>query len=99
MLLIKAISPIRAIVLVIAQMAGGMLASVIVRFLFPETFNVRTTLGGGTNVAQGVFIEAILTAELVFTVLMLAWEKHRATVRSSTHMRIRHAVWQQKRLT
>lgn len=79
MLLIRAISPIRAVVLFIAQMCGGMLASVIVRFLFPEAFNVRTTLGGGTNLAQGVFIEAILTAELVFTILMLAWEKHRAT--------------------
>lgn len=79
MLVIKAIDPIRAIVLFIAQMLGGILASVIVRFLFPEAFNVRTTLGGGTSLAQGVFIEAILTAELIFTILMLAWEKHRAT--------------------
>lgn len=28
---------------------------------------------------QGVFIEAILTAELVFTIFMLAKEKHKAT--------------------
>jgi aquaporin related protein len=28
---------------------------------------------------QGVFIEALLTAELVFTIFMLAKEKHRAT--------------------
>lgn len=86
MLLIKAISPTRAVVLFIAQMCGGMLAAVVVRFLFPGQFNLRTTLGGGTNLAQGVFIEAILTAELVFTVLMLAWEKHRATVGSSSFL-------------
>jgi aquaporin related protein len=30
-------------------------------------------------VAQGVFIEALCTAELVFTIIMLAKEKHRAT--------------------
>ncbi|KAG9252415.1 aquaporin-like protein [Emericellopsis atlantica] len=43
------------------------------------SFNVRTTLGGGASLVQGVFIEAILTAELVFTIFMLAKEKHKAT--------------------
>ncbi|KAI0202848.1 aquaporin-like protein [Astrocystis sublimbata] len=79
MLLIKAVPPTRAICLLFAQLAGSLLASVIVRFLFPENFNVRTTLGGGATVVQGVFIEALLTAELVFTIFMLAAEKHRAT--------------------
>lgn len=79
MVLIRAVSITRAIFLFLAQMAGGILASVLVRFLFPENFNVRTTLGGGANLAQGIFIEAILTAELVFTIYMLAAEKHRAT--------------------
>ncbi|KAF4967527.1 hypothetical protein FSARC_4912 [Fusarium sarcochroum] len=79
MLMVKAISMTRAICLFLAQIFGSMLASVIVRFLFPETFNVRTTLGGGASLVQGVFIEALLTAELVFTIFMLAKEKHRAT--------------------
>ena len=79
MALVRAITPARAVCLFVAQMGGAMLASVIVRFLFPENFNVRTTLGGGASVVQGVFIEAILTAELVFTIFMLAKEKHRAT--------------------
>ncbi|KAK1468135.1 MIP family channel protein [Colletotrichum cuscutae] len=79
MLLVKAIPASRAACLFVAQILGGMLASVIVRFLFPENFNVRTTLGGGASLVQGVFIEAILTAELVFTIFMLAKEKHRAT--------------------
>ena len=47
--------------------------------LFPTKLNVRTTLAGGASLVQGVFIEAILTAELVFTIFMLAKEKHKAT--------------------
>ncbi|KAF5676310.1 aquaporin [Fusarium heterosporum] len=79
MLMVKAISMTRAICLFLAQILGSMLASVVVRYLFPETFNVRTTLGGGASLVQGVFIEALLTAELVFTIFMLAKEKHKAT--------------------
>lgn len=79
MVLVKGVSVTRAICLFVAQMLGAMLASVVVLFLFPETFNVRTTLGGGASLVQGVFIEAILTAELVFAIFMLAKEKHRAT--------------------
>ncbi|KAF4967236.1 hypothetical protein FZEAL_10555 [Fusarium zealandicum] len=79
MLLTKSISATRAACLFVSQMLGGMFASVVVNFLFPEKFNVRTTLGGGATLVQGVFIEAILTAELVFTIFMLAKEKHRAT--------------------
>ncbi|KAM0428644.1 hypothetical protein ACHAPT_007007 [Fusarium lateritium] len=79
MLMVKAISVTRAICLFISQILGAMLASVVVLYLFPEAFNVRTTLGGGASLVQGVFIEAILTAELVFTIFMLAKEKHRAT--------------------
>jgi aquaporin related protein len=40
---------------------------------------VTTTLAEGTNLAQGLIIEMFLTALLVFTILMLAAEKHRAT--------------------
>ncbi|KAH6656374.1 aquaporin-like protein [Truncatella angustata] len=79
MLLVKAVPPVRAACLFVAQICGSLLASVIVLFLFPESFNVRTTLGTGVSNIQGVFIEAILTAELVFTIFMLAKEKHRAT--------------------
>ncbi|KAK7977924.1 hypothetical protein PG996_003975 [Apiospora saccharicola] len=79
MVMVKAISVTRAVCLFIAQMLGSLLASVVVRFLFPENLNVRTTLSGGTSQVQGVFIEAILTAELVFTIFMMAKEKHKAT--------------------
>ena len=40
---------------------------------------VYTTLSNGTSVARGVFIEMFLTAELVFTIFMLAVEKNKAT--------------------
>jgi aquaporin related protein len=47
--------------------------------MFPTPLNVRTTLSEGTSLVQGVFIEALMTAELVFTILMLAKEKHKST--------------------
>lgn len=53
--------------------------------MFPTPFAVNTTLlpgnstTRGTSIAQGLFIEAVCTAELVFTIIMLAKEKHRAT--------------------
>lgn len=47
--------------------------------MFPTPLNVSTSLGDGVSLAQGVFIEAVLTFELVFTIFMLAAEKHRAT--------------------
>src|SRR5271156_6112704 len=60
-------------------MLGGMAAAGVVNTLFPGPLAVTTTLSGGTNKAQGVFIEMFLTAQLVFTIFMLAAEKHRGT--------------------
>ena len=40
---------------------------------------VSTVLARDVNLAQGVFIEAFITAALVLSVLMLAAEKHPAT--------------------
>jgi aquaporin related protein len=83
MLLCRALSPVRAGLLIAAQIAGSIFSSFLVSVLFPTPFNVRTTLSTGTSLAQGVFIEAILTAELVFTIFMLAKEKHKGM--SSSH--------------
>jgi aquaporin related protein len=47
--------------------------------LFPGPLNVQTNLGSGASIVQGLFIEMMLTAELIFSILMLAVEKHRAT--------------------
>jgi aquaporin related protein len=40
---------------------------------------VRTSLSNATSIPRGLFVEAILTVELVFTILMLAKEKHKST--------------------
>ncbi|KAI9728270.1 MAG: hypothetical protein M1834_007763 [Cirrosporium novae-zelandiae] len=79
MLLTNAIPKARAACLVGAQLVGSIVASYLVKAMFPTALNVRTTLSEGVSVAQGLWIEVFLTAELVFTILMLAKEKHKAT--------------------
>lgn len=79
MALLKALHPLRAVLLLVAQMSGACFAAYLVKVVYPTPLNVQTTLGGGVSIAQGLFIEAICTAELVFTIIMLAKEKHRAT--------------------
>lgn len=79
MTMVKSINYVRAVHLLIAQISGSLLASVLVRALFPTPLNVRTTLSAETSLVRGVFIEALLTAELVFSIFMLAKEKHKAT--------------------
>lgn len=79
MVLVGAIPVVRAVCLFVAQILGSIAASGMVLGMFPTPLNVRTTLSPETSIVQGVFIEAILTAELVFTIFMLAKEKHKAT--------------------
>lgn len=76
MVLIGAITWVRGILLFIVQIAAGICAAAIVKVLFPGTLAVSTVLSAGTTVAQGVIIEMLLTAQLVFTIFMLAAEKH-----------------------
>ncbi len=79
MVMVGSIGYVRAALLLVSQIAGAIFSSYIVKVLFPTSFNVRTTLSSSTSVVSGVFIEAILTAELVFAIFMLAKEKHKAT--------------------
>ncbi|KAI0130551.1 aquaporin [Xylariales sp. AK1849] len=79
MMLVGAVTYIRGGLIVISQLLGAIAASGVVLGLFPGPLNVRTSLGGGTTVVQGLFIEMFLTAQLVFTIFMLAAEKHKAT--------------------
>ena len=74
-----AVPYIRGGLVVVAQLVGAIAASAAVDGLFPGGLNVQTSLGAGTTVVQGLFIEMFLTAELVFTIFMLAAEKHKAT--------------------
>ena len=76
MVLIGAISIVRGLLLFITQTVAGIIAAYIVKGLFQGDLAVSTDLGGGTTIAQGVIIELVLTAQLVFTIFMLAAEKH-----------------------
>jgi aquaporin related protein len=77
--LLANLSWISCIVLTISQFLGGITAAALQNALFPGESNMRTTLSGGTTVNQGFWIEFFSTFMLVFTVYMLAGEKHKAT--------------------
>jgi aquaporin related protein len=79
LMVIGAVGLVRGVVVIISQLLGGIAAAGLVSGLLPGRLLVNTTLGGGTSVAQGFFIEVFLTAQLVLTILMLAVEKHQAT--------------------
>ncbi|KAK5021538.1 Aquaporin-1 [Exophiala sideris] len=79
MMLVGAVPYVRGCLVIISQILGGIAASAVVACMLPGPLAVRTSLGGGTSVVQGLFIEMFLTAQLVFTIFMLAAEKHRAT--------------------
>jgi len=68
----------RGAFLVPAQFLGALVGSALSSCMFPSTLGALTTLGQGTSVVQGLFIEMFLTSVLVFTVLMLAAEKNNA---------------------
>jgi aquaporin related protein len=78
LLLTGSIDILRSLLLLLAQIAGGVAASALALGLFQTTASVRTSLPETTSIPRGVFIEAILTAQLVLSVLMLAKRDQRA---------------------
>lgn len=77
--LIGAVGWVRAPIVIVAQILGATSAAAVVLALFPGKLQISTELGGGTSVVQGLWIEALLTAQLVLTIIMLAAEKHKGT--------------------
>lgn len=75
--LIGAITTVRALLYFLAQILAGMSAAAVVEALFPGPLDVSTNLS--VSIARGIFIEMFCTSMLVFTIIMLAAEKHRAT--------------------
>ncbi|KAJ1030422.1 hypothetical protein NDA16_001331 [Ustilago loliicola] len=71
----------RAIILFVSQVLGGIAAAALVLGLTSTNSvqSVTTTLQPGINITHGFLIEMVLTSILVFSVLMMAVEKHRAT--------------------
>lgn len=70
---------VRGLMLLPAQLVGGIVAAGLASCMLPGPIDFITTLSEGTSIAQGVFVEAFGTALLVFTILMLAAEKHETT--------------------
>ncbi len=80
LVLTGAVPFIRGLFLLPAQLLGAMSAAALVKGMFPGSIaSTNTSLSPGTTIAQGVFIEMFMTAELVFVVLMLAVEKSKDT--------------------
>jgi aquaporin related protein len=80
LVLAGALPPIRGLFLFPAQILAAMCAGGIAQAMVPgDIGSTNTSLSPGTSVAQGVFIEMFMTAELVFVVLMLAAEKSKDT--------------------
>lgn len=77
--LIGAVPPLRSALLFVSQIAGGIAGAALTRALLPMETGIRTTLRRSTSIPQGLFLEMFLTAELVFTIIMLVAEKHKAT--------------------
>ncbi|KAH6608105.1 aquaporin [Trichoderma cornu-damae] len=79
LVLVGAVKPLRALIIVPSQFAAGIAAAAVVSGLLPGHLDVTNSLGSDTSIVQGLFIEMFLTAQLVLTVYFLAVEKHRAT--------------------
>ncbi|CAG7561308.1 unnamed protein product [Fusarium equiseti] len=79
LVLVGAVPPLHALAILPTQLVAAMAAAGITDALLPGPLLVTNALGNGTSVAQGVFIEMFLTAQLVLTVYFLAVEKHRST--------------------
>ena len=70
----------RGLFLLPAQIVGSIVGAALVQAMFPgDVASTLTVLNSSVSVARGLFIEMFLTALLVFTILMLAAEKHQAT--------------------
>ncbi|GAA5821319.1 hypothetical protein JCM11251_004570 [Rhodosporidiobolus azoricus] len=78
MLLAGAVTPLRAVVLVVSQLLGGISGAALIEALLPGTLNVRTLKGGGISTARALWLEAFLTGVLMLTILLVAAKPNRA---------------------
>ena len=79
LVLVGAVKPLRGVLIFITQLVAAIAAAAVTDGLIPGPLMVANTLGSGTTVVQGLFLEMFLTAQLVLTVFFLAVEKHRGT--------------------
>jgi aquaporin related protein len=57
MMVVGATGYIRGMLIIVSQIIGGIAAAGVVSAMMPNVLAVRTELGGGTTVVQGLFIE------------------------------------------
>ncbi|KAM7192743.1 aquaporin-1 [Rhypophila sp. PSN 637] len=70
----------RGILFIPTQLIASLCAGGLVSAMFPIPISeANSVLGGGTSIAQGLFMEMFFTALLTFVVLMLAVEKSKDT--------------------
>ena len=55
LLIATVISPLRAVLFIVAQLLGGIVAAALIDGLMPGPLNVGTSLNGGINTTQGTF--------------------------------------------
>jgi len=79
LVLIRAISPLRGLLLMPTQVIAGIAAAATADALTPGEILFNDSLGLGVNRTRGLWIEAFTTAILCLTVCFMAVEKHRAT--------------------
>ncbi|WWC68269.1 uncharacterized protein I206_102192 [Kwoniella pini CBS 10737] len=71
--------PLKGLAICVIQLLAGISAAGVVAVLTPGKLSADNTLGPNVSILQGLFMEMILTAELILTIFMLAVEKHRGT--------------------
>lgn len=70
---------VRLFCVIPVQFLGAITAAGVVSALLPGKLQAENSLSSGTLPVQGLFLEVILTAELVMTIIMLAVEKSRTS--------------------
>lgn len=75
MMIVGAVPYVRGCLVIISQLLGAIAAAAMISALLPGPLAIRTSLANGVSPTQGLFIEMFLTAQLVFTIFMLAAEK------------------------
>jgi len=74
------VPPLRSVFIFVAEIAGAIAAAGLVRGLLPgDAVLFQTVLSNNTTIAQGLFLEVFLTAQLVFAMIMLSVEKTKST--------------------
>ncbi|KAF3771284.1 aquaporin-like protein [Cryphonectria parasitica EP155] len=76
MCLVGKVAWIKGIFLAAGQVLGAVVASLLVKIMFPGTYVIQTKLGHGASPLQGLLIEAFLTMQLMLAIYFMAVEKH-----------------------